>query len=333
MITFEEILTNIDDWELINPFTFKYVSLKFADLYTLEFYIELTEPSYYMDSIFYMSTYKYIQFLTKIFSKKSEKNLCENNSCNSPSHFCCSSCHKLFCNSCAKMHNIDYCELNISKIHKKNIHLEKYKKNMLNLKDVQKNWKICECKKGGGLVTTYCEHGLRCDNCFCNNCDNDYAPDNYRFANLDMIFLKFEIEQLDYNNIINISKNEIEIFNKKIAKLFLENKDLIENESRKKRFEKHFLYIRRHFISYQKIKFIAYNILKKNYNLHLRKLFLQFKYYKLDFSTFEYDKNLSQDKNISKLSNFFVNKKPIFFVEKKEKNIIEEISEEKKSDK
>jgi len=204
---------------------------------------------------------------------------------------------------------------------------------MLNLNDVQKNWKICECKKGGGLVTTYCEHGLRCDNCFCNSCDNDYTPDNYRFPNLDMIFLKFEIEQLDYNNIINISKNEIEIFNKKIAKLFLENKDLIENESRKKRFEKHFLYIRRHFISYQKIKFIAYNILKKNYNLHLRKLFLQFKYYKLDFSTFEYDKNLSQDKNISKLSNFFVNKKPIFFVEKKEKNIIEEISEEKKSDK
>ena len=70
MIALEEILTNIEDWELINPFTFKYVSLKFADLYTLEFYTELLESSYYMDSIFYMSAYKYIQFLTKIFTKK-----------------------------------------------------------------------------------------------------------------------------------------------------------------------------------------------------------------------------------------------------------------------
>jgi len=51
----------------------------------------------------------------------------------------------------------------------------------------------------------------------------------------------------------------------------------------------------------------------------------------LDFNTFEYDKNLSQDKNISKLSDFFVNKKPIFFVEKKENNYNEEI-EGKKSD-
>ena len=51
----------------------------------------------------------------------------------------------------------------------------------------------------------------------------------------------------------------------------------------------------------------------------------------MDFNTFEYDKNLSQDKNISKLSDFFVNKKPIFFVEKKENNYNEEI-EGKKSD-
>ena len=209
MITLEEILLNIEDLELINPFTFKYVSLKFNDFYTLEFYTELSEPAYYLDDIFYMSTYKYTQFLMKIFSRKSEKNLCENNSCNSPSDFCCSSCHKFFCNSCAKLHIIDYCELNVSKIHKKNIQVEKYKKNMLNLNDVQKNWKICECKKGGGLVTTYCGHGLRCDNCFCNSCDNDYAPENYRFVNLDMILFKFEIEQLDYNNIINITKMKL----------------------------------------------------------------------------------------------------------------------------
>ena len=333
MISLEEILTNIKDLKIINPFTFKYISLKFTDLYTLEIYSELTAP-YYKDINLYMSTYKYTQFLEKLFKKNSEENLCENNSCNSPAYFCCSSCHKFFCDSCAKLHSIEYCELNISKTHQKNMELyEKYKKNMLSLNDVQKNWKICECKKGGGLVTTYCEHGLRCENCFCISCDNDYAPENYRFVNLDMILFKFEVENLDYNKIIDVAKNEIENFNNKIVKLFLENKDLIENESRKKRFEKHFLYLRRHFIAYQKIKFITYNSLKKDFNLHLRKLFLLFKYYKLEFKTFENDGNLSQDKNISKLSNFFAKQKPIFFIEKKEeKNDSEKLSEEKKSD-
>ena len=330
MISLEEILTNIEDLKPINPFIFKYASLKFTDLFTLEFYSELT-ATYYLDINFYISTYKYIKFLEKLFIKNSEENLCENNSCNSPSHFCCSSCHKFFCDSCSKLHLIDYCELNISKIYQKNLELfEKYKKNMLSLKDVQKNWKICECKEGGGLVTTSCEHGLRCENCFCNSCNNDYAPENYRFVNLDMILFKFEIENLNYDKIINITKNEIENFNNKIAKLFLENKDLIENESRRKRFEKNFLYLRRHFIAYQKIKFITYNILKLDFNLHLRKLFLQFKYYKLDFKTFEYDKNLSHDKNISKLSNFFAKKKPIFFVERKEKKIMKNYLKKKR---
>ena len=157
MISLEEILTNIEDLKPINPFIFKYASLKFTDLFTLEFYSELT-ATYYLDINFYISTYKYIKFLEKLFIKNSEENLCENNSCNSPSHFCCSSCHKFFCDSCSKLHLIDYCELNISKIHQKNLELfEKYKKNMLSLKDVQKNWKICECKEGGGLVTTSCE--------------------------------------------------------------------------------------------------------------------------------------------------------------------------------
>jgi hypothetical protein len=180
------------------------------------------------------------------------------------------------------------------------------------------------------LVTTYCEHGLRCEDCFCNSCNNDYAPENYRFVNLDMILFKFEIENLNYDKIINITKNEIENFNNKIAKLFLENKDLIENESRRKRFEKNFLYLRRHFIAYQKIKFITYNILKLDFNLHLRKLFLQFKYYKLDFKTFEYDKNLSHDKNISKLSNFFAKKNQFFLLKEKKKKIMKNYLKKKR---
>ena len=66
---------------------------------------------------------------------------------------------------------------------------------------------------------------------FCYGCNLSDMVDNFNFINLDIIFLKYESKK--FNEIESIKK-EVNEFNEKIAKLFVENKDKIENETRKK---------------------------------------------------------------------------------------------------
>ena len=49
------------------------------------------------------------------------------------------------------------------------------------LDNIQKDWRICECKKGGGEIIYYCIHGLKCKNCLCNSFNNDYEAEYVRF--------------------------------------------------------------------------------------------------------------------------------------------------------
>lgn len=68
--------------------------------------------------------------------------------------------------------------------------------------------------------------------------------------------------------------------------------------------------------------------MRRNQNINLLKLYEHFKKYKLSFKKFIFAKDLSLDKNISKLSNFFATQNPIFFekIDKSEKekiNLIE----------
>lgn len=66
---------------------------------------------------------------------------------------------------------------------------------------------------------------------FCYGRNLSDMVDNFNFINLDIIFLKYESKK--FNEIESIKK-EVNEFNEKIAKLFVENKDKIENETRKK---------------------------------------------------------------------------------------------------
>ena len=321
MINIEEIISNIDNLDIINPFTFKYTTPSFIEFSVLEFNIY----EYYYFSI---SIFNYLQILKKIFNNNNSKFcfLCkEKNS----SNFCCNLCHEWFCNSCSKLHSEE------DPIHNENI-----KKNILKLYNKQyknfsndlnikmkfsslnkKNWKICECEYEGGEFIYYCKHGLKCKNCFnrklCPYCDNDYIADNFRFFHLDLVFLETEIKYYKIEDEIEEIKNYIKNFNKNIAKLYLDNLNKIEEKPRKKRFTKHFYKERNNFIAYFKLKLIIINILKKNRNFHLIKLFKIQNNFKLIFKKYKYFKNINENENISKISNFFATKKPIFFVEKK----------------
>ena len=62
---------------------------------------------------------------------------------------------------------------------------------------------------------------------------------------------------------------------------------------------------------------IVLNILQKNKNYNLIQLFKKQKYFKIVFKEFKFDEFLDEYDNISKLSNYFATKKPIFFVSKK----------------
>ena len=100
---------------------------------------------------------------------------------------------------------------------------------------------------------------------------------------------------------------------------------------------KHFTDIRKEFISYQKLKLIVINVLRKEQNINLLEIFYHFINYKLKFNKFIYSKELSLDKNLSKLSNFLATQKPIIFSQKEEKekiNLIDKYLElEKKESK
>ena len=62
---------------------------------------------------------------------------------------------------------------------------------------------------------------------------------------------------------------------------------------------------------------IVLNILQKDKNYNLIQLFKKQKYFKIVFKEFKFDNFLDEYDNISKLSNYFATKKPIFFVPKK----------------
>ena len=193
------------------------------------------------------------------------------------------------------------------------------------IKDYPKEWAICECNKDKVII--YCRHGLKCKKCYGCNCFEllCFSYNFFRFFYLDIFFIKTESAYLNEYKYI---ENDIKNFNEYIAQLFLKYKDEIENKNRKKRFIKHFTDLRNNFIAYQKLKIIIINIIRRNQNINLLKLYEHYKKYKLGFKKFVFSKDLSLDKNISKLSNFFATQNPIFFekideIDKEKINLIE----------
>ena len=83
--------------------------------------------------------------------------------------------------------------------------------------------------------------------------------------------------------------------------------------------------LRNNFIAYQKLKIIIINIMRKNQNMNLLKLYEHYQKYKLGFKKFVFRKDLYLDEKISKLSNFFASPNPILFeklmIMKKKKKI------------
>ena len=330
MINIEEVTKNIDKLDIIDPFSFKYITPSFKNMSTLKFNIKFY--SYYSNryeiTYFFISISNYLKILNKIFNNN--RNICFLCKKKYTNNLCCNLCHEWFCNLCSKLHfkedplhdeNLKIFDMNNVGGRCKQILDMKF----LTLDNIQKNWLICECEKGGGEVICSCRHGLRCKNCIyskytlCDYCDCDYVAIYFRFFNLDLVFLESELKNYKYHEEIEQIRSNIENFNNRIAKTFLENINRIEKKSRKKRFKKHFYNIRNNFIAYSQLKLIVGNIIKKNKNYNLIKLYKAQKYSKLIMNKFKYDKKLTENDNISKLSNFFATKKPIFLVEKKNK--------------
>ena len=337
MIKIEEILSNIDNYDIIDPFSFKYVTPIFKlehakDLVEykckcfprLEFIIDLSSYSIAKDNNervtkYSIPIYNYLKILEKIYSDN--KNICFQCKKISELNYCCNLCHEWFCDSCTLSHlqkaNLDFENLKNDFTFK--FDFKQYlKMKFFTLKDIQKDWRICECKKGGGDIICYCRHGLRCKNCLCTKCNNEnneYKSYNYRFFHLDLIFLETELKNYKNKQIDKINKY-IKDFNDKIARVFEEGFKIIENEQRKKRFKKHFYKIRNFFISYFKLEVIVTNILEKNRNYNLIQLFKLQKYFNM-FIKYKYNNKLSLDENISILSNILATKNPLCLVEKK----------------
>ena len=338
MIKIEEITDMKYDYEhmyLINPFNFQnLLQTSFLAPYTFRKLFETFEASclkpfvlkfqFFMEKrelFFTTTTSEYLKFIDKIYNKTEIKcHLCKSNS-----KYYCGFCQEFFCSSCFDNHS-QQCDKYIHFIKRQSQSGIRIKNNInyidnLNKKIGKENskflinnnpmdWKHCNCNEKRNII--YCEHGIRCENCHCNKCNNDYEVDNFKFINLETIFLKYESK---FYNEIKYLEKDINEFNENIATLFIKNKDKIENEARKKRFIKHFMYLRNNFIAYQKLKIIIYNIIKKNQDMSLFKLYTYFRDYKLCFKKFIYLTNLSPDKNISRLSNFFASQNPIFLKE------------------
>ena len=315
MINIDEITNNNYNYsriKLINPFNSRYALIGFDVPFYLKFPFNCKK--YYNIMCLKMTTTKYIKFLEKIYKNE---NLCS--SCKSKSKSWCGYCHEFFCVSCFGNH-LQKCELNPKMVHRK-FEGDYYKQiNKINsIDDIPKNWNVCLCNKNEALFC--CKHGLRCKNCLNCGCNDDYEAEQFRFYNLDVIFLKKGSEGFD---IIKSIENDVKLFNENVTKIFLEYKEEIEkikNESRKKRIIKHFMDLRKDFISYQKLKLIVINVLRKEPNINLLQMFYHFVNYKLTFNKFIYSKDLSLDENLSKLSNFFATQKPIIFSQKEEEKI------------
>ena len=163
-----------DNIELINPFNFKNSIIQLDEFFTQNLSFCYFFYNYHLfDSKkfdFSMTISQYIQFLDKLYNKSD--NLCY--ICKSIPKYCCGYCHKFFCDSCIDIHvqncNLAY-KLNIKgdKISYYKV-LEKINKKNL-ITDIHKNWKICECNENE--VKYFCHHGLSCQKCFCDKCNND----------------------------------------------------------------------------------------------------------------------------------------------------------------
>ena len=350
MINIKEINSNLENLKIIDPLTFKYITINLIDPFTLKFKLNskiyLPDNTKYFKECYYtMPISKYINILEKIFNNKN-KNSCYSCKKNNPNNYNCNLCHEWFCSSCCELHLQENPEheknlkdINIYVIYicctQKEKEIEKlrnklFKIKFLNENNLQKKWNICECENGGGQAICYCKHGLKCKNCMykedqiCIHCDATSFKEA-RYFYLDIIFLEAEINKYDYLTQIN---NDIDNFNNYIAKLFIENiNNIKENKSRAKRFKKHFNDLRKNFISYQKLKLIVINKLKQDKNYHLIQLFKKMTNLNLCFKEYINVEKLNKDENISRISNFFATQKPIYFsdnIKKRNmKNIIE----------
>ena len=307
MISLKEIITsNIDKLSIIDPFSFKYITPTFINFSTLKFNINIDYyptseiNNYYLNIYFSISIVDFIKILEKIFTNDSRTcYICKKINI---ANFCCNLCYEWLCDSCIKLHSEEN-PLHHETLKKFNFFQKTFfEMKFFTLDNIQKDWKICECKKGGGEIIYYCIHGLKCKNCLCNSCNNDYEADYVRFFHLDLLFLESELKNYKKDEEIEQIKYYIKQFNDKIAKLFLINVDKIKKESRKKRFKKHFYELRKNFIAYFKLKMIVLNILQKNKNYNLIQLFKKQKYFKIVFKEFKFDEFLDEYDNISKLS-------------------------------
>ena len=110
MINIEEIFpANIDKYDIIDPFTFKYTKLSLRSNFNLTFNINI--DSYHIkykteyNNYFSISIFNYIKILDKIFDNEKSKicYLCKKLD-NNNLDLCCNLCHEWFCDSCSKLH-------------------------------------------------------------------------------------------------------------------------------------------------------------------------------------------------------------------------------------
>ena len=172
MISIEELTSNIDNLDIIDPFSFKYIAPSLKDCSTLK--LNMIVDKYPIS--YFISIDNYLKILYKIFNNN--RNICFLCKRINESNFCCNLCHEWFCDLCTKLHSKE------DPLHFENLKkFDKYYPNgsfmefinkkfkrlfdmkFLTLDNIPKNWQICECENGGGEVITYCYHGLRCKNC------------------------------------------------------------------------------------------------------------------------------------------------------------------------
>ena len=108
MIDIKELNSNIENLKIIDPLTFKYITMNLIDPYTLKFKLnsKIYSPDntkYYSESYFTMPISKYINILEKIFNNKN-KTICYSCKKNNTNNYCCNLCHEWFCPSCKESH-------------------------------------------------------------------------------------------------------------------------------------------------------------------------------------------------------------------------------------
>jgi hypothetical protein len=108
MIDIKEIISNINDIKIIDPFSFKYITLNLTNEFSLKFklnnkfFYPQSNQKYYKESFFTISINNYIKILEKIFN--SSRNMCHICNKKSSNNCCCNLCHEWFCSSCCILH-------------------------------------------------------------------------------------------------------------------------------------------------------------------------------------------------------------------------------------